>query len=320
MAIRSIFQAALAHKRITIIGSIAIIIIAVAALSGPLASFLELSAARDTFGITRLYPSDTSGLRWDSRSWLASARTLSSIETDPQDPYFQARGSSNTLSIKGDGTAESSGKVVRYFISDPEKRKEWKNFEFTMYSMRISEVKPPSYAGFAVQGRTGLGHTNNAETNPYGYPIQCDGSAYSGAIRYNGSVDFKKEIHWPIYTKQNPLLTLYPDGVPKNQWIGMKYILYNVNGGQNVKMELWVDETDGHAGGEWKKVIQYMDKGGWAISSAEAAALCGYSADEKLLEGGPAIIIRNDGVASQLYKNVSVREITVTPEMDSANK
>ncbi|MGI0020917.1 MAG: hypothetical protein ACREAY_10660, partial [Nitrososphaera sp.] len=223
----------------------------------------------------------------------------------------------NTLYIRGDGTSESSGDVVRYYISDPEGKKEWKNFEFTMYSMRVSEVEPPSYAGFAVQGRTGPGHTENAGTNPEGYPIQCDGSSYSAAIRYHGSVDFKKEIHWPTYTKENPLLMLYPDGVPKNQWIGMKYVVYNVNGGQDVKMELWVDETNGRAGGDWKKVMEYVDRGGWAISSDEPAALCGYSADEKLLEGGPAIIIRNDGVERQLYKNVSIREIAVAPAMDA---
>ena len=299
-------------------GSAIAIIIIVAAFSGPLMAFLELYSPYDRFGIKRLYAANVEGPHWDSRSWLTFERKLMSTQVDPQDPYFQVRGASNTLSIRGDGTAESSGDVVRYYISDPEEKKEWKNFEFTMYSMRMSEVNPPSYAGFAVQGRTGPGHTENAGTNSKGYPIQCDGSSYSAAIRYNGSIDFKKEIHWPTYTKENPLRILYPDGVPKNQWIGMKYVVYNVNGGQDVKMELWIDETDGKAGGDWRKVMEYVDSGGWAISSDEPAALCGYSADEKLLAGGAAIIIRNDGVETQLYKNISIREIAVTPTMDAA--
>ncbi len=316
LATAGLRRPSLAHKAVMVGSATAIII--VAALSGPIAVFLELHSPYDTFGITRLYPPDIGGQHWDSRSWLASERTLLSIETDPKDPYLQVRGSSNTLFIRGDGIAESSGDVVRYYISDPEERKEWKNFEFTMYSMRVSERSPPSYAGFAVQGRTGAGHTENEGTNAEGYPIQCDGSGYSGAIRYNGSVDFKKEIHFPTYTKENPIATLYPDGMPKNQWIGMKYVVYNVNGGQDVKMELWIDTTDGRAGGDWKKVMQYVDRGDWAISSDEPAALCGYSADEKLLEGGPAIIVRNDSVGKQLYKNVSIREIAVTPAMNAA--
>ena len=315
-ALAHLRRAVLAHWKI-MAGLIAGMIIA-AASSGPVAFHLELYSPYDTFGVTRLYPPDVGGPHWDSRSWLASARTLSSPETDPKDPYLQVRGASNTLSIRGDGTAESSGDVVRYYISDQKEKKEWKNFEFTMYSMRLSENSAPSYAGFAVQGRTGPGHTENKGINSEGYPVQCDGSGYSGAIRYNGSADFKKEIHFPTYTKENPITTLYPDGVPKNQWIGMKYVVYNVNGGQDVKMELWIDETDGRAGGDWKKVLQYVDMGDWAISSEEPAALCGYSADEKLLEGGPSIIVRNDGVGKQLYKNMSIREIAVTPAMDAA--
>ena len=311
---RGIRRASYAYT-VIVIGSV-LTIIFIAAFSGPISGFLELYSPYDRFGVKRLYPPDAGGQHWDSRSWLASARTLVSTETDPHDPYLQVRGASNTLSIIGDGTAESSGDVVRYYISDPEEKKKWKNFEFTMYSMRVGEVEPPSYAGFAVQGRTGPGHTDNAGTNANGYPIQCDGSSYSAAIRYNGSVDFKKEIHWPTYTKENPLQMLYPNGVPKNQWIGMKYVVYNVNGDQDVKMELWIDETNGRAGGDWKKVMEYVDRGGWAISSDEPAELCGYSADEKLLDGGPAIIIRNDGVEKQLYKNVSIREIAVTSEMD----
>jgi hypothetical protein len=283
------------------------------------AAVSELKAPYDVFGIKRLYPTDMSGQHWDSRSWRGPARTISSIGVDPYDPYLQARGDSNTLVIKGDGTAESSGDVVRYYISDPQGRRVWKNFEFTMYSMRVSE-KPsaPSYAGFAVQGRTGPGHTADEKTNAKGYPIQCDGSSYSAAIRYDGSADFKKEILWPNYTQDNPETVLYRDGVPKNTWIGMKFIVYNVNGGRDVKMELWVDRTGGVGGGDWKKVMEYVDRGGWAILSKEDAAICGYSVDEKLLEGGPSIIIRNDGVARQLYKDVSVREIAVMPAMNSS--
>lgn len=295
-------------------------VVAALAASWPgIVLYLELQAPHDVFGIKRLYPTEMSGQHWDSRSWLGRERTLSSVQADPYDPYLQARGISNTLVMRGDGTAESSGEVVRYYISDPEGRRLWKNFEFTMYSMRVAEdPSAPSYAGFAVQGRTGPGHTDDERTNSKGYPIQCDGSSYSAAIRYSGSADFKKEILWPNYTQDNPKTMLYPDGVPKNRWIGMKYIVYNVNGGQDVKMELWVDETGGREGGDWKKVMEYVDSGGWAILSEDDASTCGFSVDEKLLDGGPAIIVRNDGVVKQLYKNISIREIVAPPAANPA--
>lgn len=292
--------------------------VATAPLLEGMRTFMEVHAPYDTFGVKRLYASDASGQSWDSRSWHLSARTLSSPQVDSLDPYFHMRGSYNLLVIRGDGTAESSGPQVRYYIADPQGEREWKNFEFTMYSMRVGEASPPSYAGFAVQGRTGPGHTDRPEVNGNGHPIQCEGSAYSAAIRYSGVADFKKEIKWPNYTKENPEDTLYAGGVPKNQWIGMKYIVYNTNNDQDVKMELWIDETDGKNGGEWVKVMEHTDRGDWAIPLASEASSCRYSADEKLLEGGPAIIVRNDGVYKQLYKNMSVREIAVTPGMNIA--
>jgi hypothetical protein len=300
---------------VIIVISVSIISLALSMHDG-LRTFIELQAPHDAFGIKRLYKSDISGPFWDSQSWYQTARSLFSPQIDPEDPYFHVRGSKNLVVIRGDGIAESSGPQVRYYIADPQGQKEWKNFEFTMYSMRISESFPPSYAGFAVQGRTGPGHTDKPGMNSVGYPIQCDGSSYSAAIRYTGTADFKKEIKWPNYTKQNPITTLYPDGVPKDRWIGMKFVIYNINGDQDVKMELWIDETNGRNGGHWVKIMEHIDSGGWAISSTEEASSCDYSTEEKLLAGGPAIIVRNDGVDKQLYKNMSIREIIVTQDMN----
>src|SRR5687767_10727699 len=72
-ALAGLRRAALAHRAIVIGSAFAIII--VAAFSGPIAVFLELHSPYDRFGIARLYPPDAGGLHWDSRSWLASART-----------------------------------------------------------------------------------------------------------------------------------------------------------------------------------------------------------------------------------------------------
>jgi len=75
-----------------------------------------------------------------------------------------------------------------------------------------------------------------------------------------------------------------------------------------VKLEIWRDMTDGQSGGQWEKIHEYLDDGGWAVSSS-AAASCGIAPDHIILEPGPYVVLRNDDIADQRYKKVSIREI-----------
>ena len=54
--------------------------------------------------------------------------------------------------------------------------------------------------------------------------------------------------------------------LPRNQWIGMKVITRNIDGGQHVKMEIRRDLSDGVNGGQWEKIHEYTDDGGWSVS------------------------------------------------------
>ncbi len=259
----------------------------------------------DDFGTRNLYPSAPQGRKWAAR-WNEPPRTLKVWQVDPYDPEFQLRGSGHTLEIPGDGTARSSGALIRFYIGTPDKK--WLNTEVTVYAMRVSEMgREPGSAGFDFQTRTGDGHLEGPHRNEAGLDRQCDGHAYSYSLRFDGRAVLQKELKHPTYTSQvtKPLWKGRP--LPRNQWVGIKVITYDLPGGR-VKQELWLDLTDGANGGTWKKVHEHLDTGGWGISP-EVAATCRIAADQRITTPEPLIILRNHGIREQRYKKATIREI-----------
>jgi hypothetical protein len=266
------------------------------------------SAAVDAFGTKNIYPTVAGGREWRVK-WTGSPRVLRAGQVDPLDPEFVMKGSSHTLEIKGDGTARSSGSVIRFYVGDPAKVKRWQNIELTVYGKRVAELAGAgSTSGFAFETNTDAGHVSSTQRNAAGFPVQCDGKAYAFSYRNDGRGLFQKELKHPTYTSQVSKNVWSGSTFPKNQWVGMKMIVYAVNGGRNMKLELWRDLTDGANGGTWTKVNEYTDAGGWAVDPATAAS-CGIPADYIITAPQPFVVIRNDEIAEQWYKKVSIREI-----------
>jgi hypothetical protein len=260
----------------------------------------------DVFGTRQLYPTVVHGRTWSAR-WNSNPRTLSAGQADPYDPEFQMRGSSHTLRIPGDGSAMSSGDTIRFYLSSPGRT--WHNTELTLYAKRVSEQSDAdSSTGFEFQTRSADGHTESSSgKNSSGLPLQCDGHSYGYSLRYDGRALFEKELRHPTYTSQVSKNIWSGGSLPRNQWIGIKVITYNLPDGR-VKLELWRDRSDGLNGGSWEKVHEYADAGGWSISSTVAAS-CAIPADYRITTPQPVVIIRNSNIAEQWYKKATLREI-----------
>ena len=84
----------------------------------------------------------------------------------------------------------------------------------------------------------------------------------------------------------------------------MKFVVYNIDEDQHVKLELYRDLSEGVNGGDWAKIGETIDKGGWG-----AAHDGEYPSDFILVEGG-VVFLRNEvEVSDPRYKLFRIREI-----------
>jgi hypothetical protein len=258
----------------------------------------------DKFHVKKIYPTLPNGREWLSSWENKIARTLKTHDTDPYNTEMMFNGNGKIF-IDGNGTATISGKSPRIYVFDKSKPK-WDNVEITFYAKRLSEIEKISHQGFVAGARS---EHQDVEVDP------CKGKTYYGALLYDGRVGFQKEmIHDQLYSKrfpENNKLTIFNESkeVPREVWIGMKFVVFTV--GNKVKLELYVDLTDGKDGGEWKKITEFLDDGKEIIfdSSKNIKNKCGHGVDKIFVDPGTSVFLRNDGIKSAEYKKFSVREI-----------
>ena len=253
----------------------------------------------DRFGISHLYP--TAGRVFETHWDQGGPRTLNGQERDPIDTELKVTGKNPEVVIDGNGIAtmqssNSKDANPRMFVFDEERQKTWENTEITAYMMRISEKKSLSYAGLNLISRS---EHQDASEDP------ANGQGYAGRFTYDGRTQFVKEvIHGSIY--ENGDTKYYPWSTsnghfPYNQWVGAKLVTYDLPDG-NVKLELYMDLTDGLNGGDWQLTNSLIDDGTW----------------NSHIFTGPAtsIWLKNDGLGEAKYKYFSAREI-IPPDVSS---
>ena len=264
---------------------------------------------RDGFGIRTLYPSAEDGLAWAAR-WRDLPRRFDGV--DPHDPWFDAAHGDAIYSVPGDGTLRISGPVPRMYIRDPAFARQWQNVEITVYFARLADSSVP-WGGMVSVARTNHGTTGDENVD------KCDTRGIGARMRHDGAVDFEKETNHPEAEPRARKLQ-WERGLPFARWLGYKHVVYDLPDGR-VRQELWLDESDGEGGGQFRLINAHEDVGA-GFGANTPSCRPGIAADLPLRAGTDrpgsesgkpniSVYFRSDGVGPDglVYKWASVREI-----------
>jgi hypothetical protein len=182
----------------------------------------------------------------------------------------------------------------------------WKNVELTGYAKVVSITSANPAMDWYARG--GL-HINSSP---------CQGVAYHGSLRTDGSVFWQKEIwHTGGYTDHRGDQNVTHPIIGK--WIGFKVIMFNIDNDSAVRLQLYLDDN---ATNHWRKVSDVVDNGGWYANSPDDyfySANCGRSKDYIILNGGPIATFRSDNMIWD-FKDLSIREIQVPAQNSTSTK
>jgi hypothetical protein len=274
-------------------------------------------AGLDTFGIAQFHPTKAGTRIWTSAHWANGKARTFSWATDPDDPTAWTddhSGGTDGFRIDGKGTMTMSGSGPRFHINSTNASlvpaQLFLNTEFTAYYQRKG-ANGSNWGGMIVGARSGpLGHASSGGND-------CDATTYYGRFRNDGKWDIEKELKHPGstywsgsgYGTQDPLW--HGGLLPQNRWIGMKYLVYNIDNDAHVKLELYIDTlSNGNpvGGGQWQKVGSVTDSGNW--NSGDVSG-CGYAQNTIINPGHGTFLLRTDNDTA-VYKMVSLREIDLS--------
>jgi hypothetical protein len=275
----------------------------------------------DEFSIRKVYESDPekSSYDWQSK-WWASERTLKNHgDVDPKDRRTRMQGSSDGgITLRSGESVHHPGRPRLYITKDEDGDSSstapgFENIEITVYANWQSDGERDELAGFTIMGRSN--HLNIKNDG-------CSAAGYYAKFWADGESDGKTSFAKEYFHDHDSDKTVYADGVyrntfskfPKNQWIGVKFVIATVSETQKVQLELYLDLTDGRDGGDWILEHTYIDRPGRWDAQHSVPSRCPIQSGDTILGERSSCALRSDG-GEVHWKKASVRHIlpSLTP-------
>jgi hypothetical protein len=241
----------------------------------------EVFAVSDKFGIDELYPTADNGPVW----------FLDNEDPEDDDDFLMTSAEDINLHDEDSGVFNLDAETgthkhgVRIHADSPDD--EWKNVEMTGY-FKLEDGNDQ----FTLIARQGPTYNDDGGCGAYGY---------YGLLDANGDAYFKKKLfHHGGYTDRTAVEENVVDDLD-GRWVGIKLMTYDLDGSDEVKLELWVD--DGDETNNWKKVTEYVDDGDWETHGSD----CDRDSDD-IIDDGTRGGFRVDDSEFE-FKDLSIREI-----------
>jgi hypothetical protein len=272
----------------------------------------------DKFGTKILYSSCNVSNEWACQWDQGKQRSFSFGPAGASDPQlifrgngkYEIYGASNVRS----GQMRVTGSCPRIYVRGspletdvlPNTVQTWKNVEITFYANTTNAGSNVSYAGIEAVART----------NHYPDNALCSTRGYGGKINFDGRAQFEKECCHGPGNKQAATVYPFPNKgkMPLNKWIGYKFVIRSIEKETKAKLELFMDLTDGVAGGTWQKLTEFTDYEGWSCDTPS----CCTAHKGKVLNAASfpntySVYLRSDYLGEQFYKKFTIREIDPLP-------
>ncbi|MBA3977482.1 MAG: hypothetical protein H0X50_04710 [Nitrosopumilus sp.] len=268
-----------------------------------------ISTGMDKFGVDEIYPTKDGGREW-----------FLDMGNPKKDSRFSI---TNNIPIEknDDGSWFINNSIIRMNVLSQQGDRQWKDIEMTGYVKvrpTITETTTPTKPTRSETNNLDTGGNNEdgkdivdidwrARGGRHNDNNPCEGTALSGVIYSDGTVQWKKEIwHTGGYTDAKG--TVQGTSSINDRWIGWKVVMYNINDNQAVKMESYLDDENNN---KWRKVTEIIDDGQWYANASDEifySAGCDRPKNHIITNSGPIATFRSDNVALN-FKNLSIREI-----------
>lgn len=289
----------------------------------PLSS--NATGIHDKFGITEIYPTKPNGREWYLNMNNPLNESLFSITFEPN----------LTRQIDGswrisETNSSYSNPQIRMNVDIPDALEPWRDVEMTGY-IKIVSINPSlsnvtnstndtrNSSILAAESLRPSLSTDESEIEDIAWyarggkrndEVPCEGTAYFGGLHPDGTVSWKKSIWWTGGYTEDRINQKVLNEEMIGKWIGWKVIMYNVEIGNTtaVKMESYLDI---HNNGNWSKVTDLIDSGGWYARTSDEefySAQCGKPKDYIVTNSGPIATFRADNMVLD-FKDLSIREI-----------